>query len=39
LYIFLHKLWLLEKEIPENFNILENIIINVEVAILLWYEI
>jgi hypothetical protein len=28
----------LKKEIPENFNIPENIIINVEVAMLLWYE-
>jgi hypothetical protein len=30
----------LKKEIPENFNILENLIINVEVAmvLLLWYE-
>jgi hypothetical protein len=28
----------LKKEIPENFNIPENIIINVEIAMVLWYE-
>jgi len=28
----------LKKEIPENFKIPENIIINVEVPMVLWYE-